>query len=140
MITKLGHATIYVLDQDVAHDFYVNKLGFKVATDMTMDNGFRWLTVTAPRQPDLEIILMKVAGGEFSPLNDDTVGHLKAILAAGNLGVGVFECDDCRATYADLLAKGVKFKKEPTEEFYGVEALFTDPFGNWFSMSERKAH
>ena len=140
MITKLSHATIYVLDQDLAHDFYVNKLGFKVNTDMTMDSGFRWLTVTPPKQPDLEIILFKVAGGEFSPLSDATVEHLQAILATGSMGVGVFECDDCRATYEDLVAKGVQFKQEPKEEFYGIEAIFTDPFGNWFSMSQRKPH
>jgi catechol 2,3-dioxygenase-like lactoylglutathione lyase family enzyme len=51
MITKLSHASIYVNDQDKAYDFYVNKLGFKVNTDVTMDNGFRWLTVNPPDQP-----------------------------------------------------------------------------------------
>ena len=40
MITRLTHATIWVLDQDEAHDFYVGKLGFEVRTDQTMD-GFR---------------------------------------------------------------------------------------------------
>jgi len=28
MIQKMAHTGIYVLDQDVAKDFYVNKLGF----------------------------------------------------------------------------------------------------------------
>ncbi|WP_431216604.1 hypothetical protein ACQ86N_19620 [Puia sp. P3] len=41
--------------EDKAYDFYVNKLGFKVNTDAKMDNGFRWLTVSPPQQPDLEI-------------------------------------------------------------------------------------
>ena len=34
MITKLSHATIYVLDHDLAYDFYVNKLGFDVRMDI----------------------------------------------------------------------------------------------------------
>ena len=62
MITKLSHASFYVNDQDKAYDFYVNKLGFKVNTDVTMDNGFRWLTVNPPDQTDLEIILFPVNG------------------------------------------------------------------------------
>jgi catechol 2,3-dioxygenase-like lactoylglutathione lyase family enzyme len=44
MITKVSHATFFVLDQDRAYDFYVNKLGFKVSMDQKMENGFRWLT------------------------------------------------------------------------------------------------
>ena len=41
MITKLSHATFYVLDQDKAYDFYVNKLGFEVRTDAPMGPGAR---------------------------------------------------------------------------------------------------
>jgi catechol 2,3-dioxygenase-like lactoylglutathione lyase family enzyme len=44
MITKLSHVSLFVLDQDKAYDFYVNKLGFKVHTDAKMENGYRWLT------------------------------------------------------------------------------------------------
>ena len=44
MITRLSHAALYVLDQEAALKFYRDKLGFEVRTDMTMDNGFRWLT------------------------------------------------------------------------------------------------
>ena len=62
MIQRLSHATLYVLDQDAAKDFYVNKLGFDVGMDASMDNGFRWLTVRPKGQPDLQIILMKVDG------------------------------------------------------------------------------
>src|SRR6266853_6615234 len=54
MIQRLSHAAIYVLDQDSAYDFYVNKLGFEVRDDQKMDNGFRWLTVAPKGQPDLK--------------------------------------------------------------------------------------
>jgi predicted enzyme related to lactoylglutathione lyase len=49
-----------------------------------------------------------------------------------------FECDDTLATYEELKAKGVKFTKEPTKEFYGFNAVFADDSGNWFSLSEAK--
>src|SRR5258707_5964984 len=63
MIQKMSHATIYVLDQDQAKDFYVGKLGFEVKVDHTMPSGFRWLTVSPKGQPDLELILMKIGSG-----------------------------------------------------------------------------
>src|SRR5574342_380962 len=47
MITNLSLTNIGVLYQNKAYGVYVNKLGFKVKTDMKMDGGFRWLTISA---------------------------------------------------------------------------------------------
>lgn len=138
MITRLTHTTLLVLDQDQALDFYVNKLGFTVSMDVTAPTGFRWLTVTAPKQPDLNLILLKVEPGES--MNDRTSSLLREVLTEGSLSTGVFEVDDCRATYAELSARGVKFRQEPADHFYGVDAAFEDPFGNWFKMLQPKRH
>lgn len=43
---------------------------------------------------------------------------------------------ECRKTSEELKAKGVEFVSELKDEFYGVVAVFKDPFGNWFSMTE----
>jgi catechol 2,3-dioxygenase-like lactoylglutathione lyase family enzyme len=134
MITRLSHYTIYVLDQDQAYDFYVKKLGFEVVTDATMDNGFRWLTVRPKEQKDSEIVLMPVKAGFM--FDEETASQLIELIKKGKLGAGVFETNDCRATYAELKAKGVEFMSEPKEQFYGVEALFRDNSGNWFSLGE----
>jgi catechol 2,3-dioxygenase-like lactoylglutathione lyase family enzyme len=134
MIRRMNHTTVYVLDQDEALTFYRDKMGFEVRTDATMDNGFRWLTVSPKGQPDLEIVLMKVAEG---PLWDaDTARTIRELVKKGAFGIGVFEADDCRATYAELKARGVEFKGPPEERFYGVEAVGRDNSGNWFSMSQ----
>jgi catechol 2,3-dioxygenase-like lactoylglutathione lyase family enzyme len=133
MITKLSHTSFFVLDQDKAYDFYVNKLGFKVHTDVTMDNGFRWLTVTAPEQPDLEIVLFPATKNGF---DEETNKALKLLLEKGAMGAGAMHTPDCRATYEELKAKGVIFKSEPKEQFYGIEAIVTDGCGNWFSMTQ----
>ncbi len=61
MIQRMSYNAIFVLDQDIARDFYVNKLGFEARMDESMPNGFRWLTVSPKGQTDLQIILMKVA-------------------------------------------------------------------------------
>src|ERR1041384_2472120 len=107
MITKLSHATVYVIDHDRAKDFYVGKLGFEVRTDATMGN-FRWLTVGPKTQPDVELVLMKIRPGERGPkgLTPERAAMLRELVEAGVLGAGVFEVDDCRKTYAELKEKG----------------------------------
>ncbi len=136
MIQRLSHVTVWVLDQDAAYDFYVNKLGFDVRTDARMDNGFRWLTVGPKGQPDLEIALMPTAPGPM--MDQESSDALRALVRKGVLGAGVFETADCRQTYEELKGKGVEFTQPPTERFYGIEALLKDNSGNWFSMSQRK--
>ena len=135
MITKVSHATIYVLDQDAALDFYINKLGFEARMDQTMDKSFRWLTVGPKTQPDLNLILMRVDGPNMKP---EVAEALKGVLMQGKMSAGVLAVDDCQKTYEELVAKGVEFLQPPAEKFYGVEALMKDNSGNWFSMTQRK--
>ncbi len=107
MITKLSHVSIYVLDQESAFDFYVNKLGFKVHTDAPMGEGARWLTLVAPEQSQLEITLMAVKPGmNFS---EETTNQMKILVQNGTFGLGVFEIADINATYEELKVKGVEF-------------------------------
>jgi len=133
MIQRISHVTIYVLDQEEAKDFYVNKLGMDLKMDASMDNGFRWLTVSPKGQPDVELILMDTSPGHM--FSEEDSEKLRSLIRAGKIGPGVLNVADCRETYAELAAKGVKFHKEPTEEFYGIEALLEDNSGNWFSMT-----
>jgi catechol 2,3-dioxygenase-like lactoylglutathione lyase family enzyme len=136
MIQRMSHVSIFVLDQDEAYDFYVNKLGFDVRMDAKMDNGFRWLTLSPKGQPDLQIVLMPTAP---SPMMDqETSDQLRALIRKGKLGAGVFQTPDCRKTYEELKAKGVEFSQPPAERFYGIEAIVKDNSGNWFSMTQPK--
>lgn len=135
MIQRLSHATLYVLDQDAARDFYSNKLGFEVRVDVSMENGFRWLTVGPKGQPDLQIILMKVDGPNMQPA---AAKGIRELLEQGQLNGGVLYTSDCRKTYEELKSKGVEFVSPPKDQFYGVEAILKDNSGNWFSMTEPK--
>ncbi len=136
MITKMNHVSVFVLDQEKAFDFYVNKLGFKVHTDAPMGPNMRWLTVCPPEQPDLEISLMEIKDGMM--FTKETAEQMRNLVKKGTFGFGVFECNDIYATYEELKAKGVEFKKAPKEEFYGIEALMKDDSGNWFSLGQKK--
>ena len=145
MIQRMSHTAIFVPDQDQAKDFYVGKLGFEVKTDASMPNGFRWLTVS-PKGQDLEIILFKVGSGtNFNKKKDDESGQtnkdaetMASLLGKGMFNAGAFHTADCRKTYDELKSKGVEFASEPKDQFYGVEAVFKDPFGNWFSLTQPK--
>ena len=70
---------LYVDDQDEALAFYVDKLGFRVHTDVR--NGtYRWLTVQHPDQPSFQLGLF--APGP--PIHDDaTALTLRAMVAKG---------------------------------------------------------
>jgi catechol 2,3-dioxygenase-like lactoylglutathione lyase family enzyme len=134
MIIRLNTVTVFVLDQDRAMRFYTEQLGFEVRSDAVLD-GFRWLTVGPKDQPHLNILLAYPGPPMFSPEDAETV---RALVAKGSLGGGVFETADCRATYEELSAGGVNFIQEPAERPYGVEALFRDDSGNWFSLTQPK--
>lgn len=134
MISRLSHTTNYVLDQDAALSFYTDKLGFEVRTDQSLGD-FRWLTVGPKDQPDLEIVLYKIAP---SPMMDNaTAEQIKGLVAKGAMGTGVFATDDCRAAYAELSAQGVEFLSAPEAQPYGIEAVFKDNSGNWYSLTQR---
>ncbi|MGA2613133.1 MAG: VOC family protein [Spirochaetia bacterium] len=134
MTATISHINLFVRDQKTAYDVYVNKLGFKVATDITMDNGMRWLTVTPPGHPDIEVLLAE----PYAPMvKADIANHIKAVLEADAMPGGVWKTDNCEKAYEEMKRKGIEFLKKPTKEFYGIEALFRDGCGNWFSLTER---
>jgi catechol 2,3-dioxygenase-like lactoylglutathione lyase family enzyme len=134
MITKMSHATIFVNNQDEALAFYRDKLGFQLNTDAMVGPDFRWLTINAPNQPDFEIILMEPKAGML--MDEPTANQLREIMNKGVLGAGAFHTDDCRGTYEEMKSKGVEFVSEPAERPYGIEAVFKDNSGNWFSLTQ----
>jgi catechol 2,3-dioxygenase-like lactoylglutathione lyase family enzyme len=136
MLKKLSHVNVFVEDQDRAKEFYTEKLGFEVRSDATMD-GFRWLTVGPKDQPDLNILLARPQPPMFSA---EDAATLLGLVAKGVMGAGVIETDDIQGAYEDLKGKGVTFLQEPAERPYGIEALFRDDSGNWFSLNQHKRY
>ncbi|CAN5877754.1 hypothetical protein BH10ACT9_BH10ACT9_55130 [soil metagenome] len=135
MITNISLVTVYCLDQDDARDFYIDILGFELGTDITMGEGFRWLTLRHPSQPELEITLMTPG----PPLDDEAAAFTRGQLEKGQMGGLGLAVDDCHKTYAELTAKGVTFLAEPANRPYGVEAVMRDNSGNWLVLVEPKA-
>ena len=125
---------LYVRDQDEALAFYVDKLGFKVHTDVR-NGDYRWLTVQHPDQPSFQLGLY-VPG---APVHDAaTAQALNALVAKGAMPPMVLEVDDCFATYDKLQQKGVEFNQEPVERYGTVDAGFRDPSGNGWKMIQTR--
>lgn len=133
MIQRLSHITLMVEDQGAAKDFYTGTLGFELRSDHDMGK-WRWVTVSPKSQPDLEIVLIPVDA--YPKLDEEAKENLRKLLRGGMMPTAVLQTSDCRKTYEELRAKGVEFRGEPKQQFYGIEALFRDPFGNWFSLTQ----
>ena len=132
MITNLQISQIFVLDQDRALDFYVNTLGLEPSADMDF-GPMRWLTVKVPGS-DREILLEKPGPPGYDPETADAVREMVTKGASG--GTLFFTTDDARATHAALRDKGVELPEEPTEQPYGIDFGFRDPFGNHIRISQ----
>ncbi len=124
MIKKVRLAGVPVSDQHAALDFYTNKLGFEVQTDVTMGNGYRWIEVVPPGA-DTALTLFKPY-----PVQDGGGNSAQPSI--------VFGTDDIAATYEELSAKGVEFVEAPAMQPWGVkQAIFRDPDGHSFVLVER---
>ncbi|WP_181766610.1 VOC family protein [Streptomyces albidus (ex Kaewkla and Franco 2022)] len=136
MIKSLALTTVWSTDQERDKKFFVETLGFVERWDMAMGD-MRWVTVSPPEQPDVQLTLMRPDGSGLDP---ESGKALLALVTKGALGAGAFHTDDCHATYAELKAKGVEFLQEPQERPYGIEAIFRDPTGNWYSLTQQREH
>lgn len=123
---KLSHSFITVDDQEKALAFYRDALGLAVSADAPL-GPFRWLTVSAPQQHGVEIVL---ATPDMGHGPDDTES-LKGLLAKGVLNGIIFTTDDCDAAYERIRATGAEVMQEPIDQPYGVrDCAFRDPSGN----------
>lgn len=123
--------SVLVNDQDEALQFYTEKLGLEKRIDISYGPGMRWVTVAPKGQLRPEIALAKpdatLHNAAYIKESKERTGH----------GIAwMFDTDDCRHSYETLRTRGVVFITTPTKQLYGVEAVFTDPYGNIFSLLE----
>jgi catechol 2,3-dioxygenase-like lactoylglutathione lyase family enzyme len=121
---------MYVRDQDEAVQFYVEKLGFRIHTDVR-NGDYRWLTVQHPEQPDFQL-------GLFLPqpptVDESTAKALQQAVAKGAMPPLVLLVKNCRAAFDEMSKRGVEFTQPPVERYGAVDASFRDPSGNGWKM------
>ena len=126
---KIANAQFWVHDADEALDFYVQKLGWEVRSDVTMEEwNFRWLVVGPVGQDGVGLVLMPIPAPPG--FDEDTREKLSELVARGAGGTLFLETDDCQASYDELSARGIVFNDPPTPQPYGIDTSFRDPSGN----------
>ena len=81
MIANISLVTVYCLDQDETRAFYVDLLGFVPVADVSMGDGYRWVTISHPNQPELQVTLMKPG----PPLDDEAAAFVRRELGKGQM-------------------------------------------------------
>jgi uncharacterized glyoxalase superfamily protein PhnB len=135
---RIHAAQLWVHDQDEALEFYTQKLGMEVRSDVTLEemDNFRWLTVGPVGQPEVMITLMAIPGAPV--MDGETAEQVRSLMAKGFAGTVFLTTEDCQASYEELSGRGVEFVETPEERPYGIDSSFRDPSGNHLRLTQVK--
>jgi catechol 2,3-dioxygenase-like lactoylglutathione lyase family enzyme len=134
MDLSLARCFVQVHDPDVALAFYRDALGLEVRQDVARES-FRWITVGAPSQPGVEVVLTNYLHG--SPADGDAIATL---VAKGAMNGVHFHTDDLNAAFDRLRAWGAEIVEEPTKQPWGVlDGAVRDPSGNLIRIDQTQA-
>jgi len=125
----------YVRDQDEALAFYVEKLGFRVHTDVR--NGR--LSLAHRAAPGAAVVPARPL--HAWPADSRRGGRRRRFERSSpraRLPPLVLVVDDCRAAHDRMLARGVEFTQEPMDRYGSVDAGFRDPSGNGGRLIEAR--
>jgi len=132
MTISLQYVNITVNDVDESIAFYRDVLELEVKTDVSAE-GFRWVTLSPPSQPEVEIVLMEPGSGPGRADRD----ALLTLLAKGSLQGLIFRTEDVDAVFEKIRAAGAEVMQEPMDMPYGVrDCAFRDPSGNMVRIGQ----
>ncbi len=127
MAQHIHAVTLVVPDYDAAIAFYVHQLGFRLAEDITLGEGKRWVRVCPPGAQQGGLILAQAHGAaQTAAVGNQTGGRVGFFLVT----------DDFDHDRSAMQAKGIKFEESPRHEPYGKVAVWQDPFGNRWDLIE----
>lgn len=122
--------SIFVDNQEEALQFYTDILGFKKKIDEPVGEGFRWLTLVSPNQPDGAQLVLEPNGNPIA-------GDYQQRLFEANIPIKMFGVENVQQTYDALTQKGVHFTVEPTTMGSAKMAIFDDTCGNLIQIVEQ---
>lgn len=121
MITHVKFVSIPTGDQDRALAFWTEKVGFTLVSDQPFNDTQRWIELAVANSPTRFVL--------FTPDGQEE--------RIGSFFNGALACDDVEATHRQLSERGVEFVSPPTKQHWGAFAIFRDPDGNQFVLSQR---
>jgi len=111
MKQSIAHISLLVRDYDEAIDFYTNILNFELIEDTCQaEQDKRWVVISPPSSRGATLLLAKASDPEQEArIGDQTGGRVFLFLSTDNFW----------GDYKALVAKGVKFAREPKQEACG---------------------
>jgi catechol 2,3-dioxygenase-like lactoylglutathione lyase family enzyme len=128
MIRSLAHVALVVRDYDEAIAWFTGKLGFVLVADQPQpEQDKRWVLVAPPGSGEgsATLLLARAAtAGQEKFIGDQAGGRVFLFLAT----------DDFDRDHEAMLARGVRFVRDPAVHPYGKVAVFEDLYGNLWDL------
>ncbi len=126
MKQSIVHIALVVRDYDEAIEFYTKKLNFSLIEDAYQpEQDKRWVVVSPPGSVGTTLLLARASKPEQEPfIGNQSGGRVFLFLNSDNFW----------RDYNDMIAKGIKFVRDPKEESYGMVAVFEDLYGNRWDL------
>ncbi len=126
MKQSIVHIALVVRDYDEAIDFYTKKLNFTLIEDTYQsEQNKRWVVVAPPGSAGTTLLLARAS----KPEQDNFIGN-----QTGGRVFLFLNSNDFWRDYNEMIAKGIKFVREPKKESYGMVAVFKDLYGNLWDL------
>ncbi|MFT5140649.1 MAG: catechol 2,3-dioxygenase-like lactoylglutathione lyase family enzyme [Lysobacterales bacterium] len=120
------HIALVVKDYDEAIEFYTGKLNFELIEDTYQaEQDKRWVVVSPPGSNGVTLLLAKASNDE----QEAFIGR-----QSGGRVFLFLNTDDFWRDYEAMIAKGIKFIREPKKQPYGTVAVFEDLYGNLWDL------
>jgi catechol 2,3-dioxygenase-like lactoylglutathione lyase family enzyme len=125
MQQQIAHIALLVNDYEEAIEFYTSKLHFRVIEDIRLTDTKRWVLIAPPGQTSCCLLLARAA--------DETQKAVVGKQAGGRVFLFLYT-DDFWRDYYQMLEKGIRFIRPPSQEAYGMVAVFEDLYGNLWDL------
>jgi uncharacterized glyoxalase superfamily protein PhnB len=129
MIKTIGGTIVYVSNQSRAVEFYTQKLGFEVKSNMQFGDNIKWIEV-APKESNSTLSLVEPNRELLK--TDEEINRAK--MKIGTDTDVWFYANDIESTYEELKGKGVNLTKPEKQDWGGTMSILKDQDGNLFGL------
>lgn len=128
MNQSIAHIALVVKDYDESIEFFTKKLNFTLLEDVYQpEQDKRWVVVSPPGSSGTSLLLARASTPEQEKfIGRQSGGRVFLFLAS----------DDFWRDYNDMIAKDIRFVREPKTADYGTVAVFEDLYGNLWDLLE----
>jgi catechol 2,3-dioxygenase-like lactoylglutathione lyase family enzyme len=131
MRQSIAHVALVVRDYDEAIAFFTRTLSFVLVEDLDQpEQSKRWVVVAPPGSGGTTLLLARASKPEQEPfIGNQSGGRVFLFLST----------DDFWRDYRTMVDRGIRFVRLPSEQPYGLVAVFEDLYGNLWDLVQYAA-